>query len=89
MAPDTGSIAIALGLMRKALTLLEARGVADGAAHLRRAIEATRTGQPLSSEDEISPDLACLVAAIPLNDPLPSAPQPMSWSLRLDYHRSR
>ena len=65
---QANSVAIAVGLMEKALALLVARGALEGAASLRTAIEQTRTGWLLVAEEELGPDLACLVAAIPLDE---------------------
>lgn len=60
------TVAIAIGLMRKAHSLLPGDEVGAAARALAAAIELTVEEHQMCPSDEIEPDTACLVAGIPL-----------------------
>lgn len=60
--------ALAIGLMRKAIQLLEQAGDDAGAAMVRATIADMLNVQPLGESGEMDPDAATLIAAIPLSD---------------------
>ena len=57
---------IALGLMRKALELLDQAGEKDASCRLQHAIDTLLRNRPLQEGEEIDDELAALIAAIPL-----------------------
>lgn len=59
--------AVALGLMRKALELLDRMGETGAACRLQSAIDTLLQNRPMQPGDEIDNELAALIAAIPLD----------------------
>lgn len=59
--------AIAIGLMEQALVYLDHANETHAAAHLSQALDATLTVRPLKPGERLAPELAALIAGIPLN----------------------
>lgn len=68
MDDDHDAIRVAIGLMRAARTYLERAGDHPAIAQLETAIALARDGQAEPLPDELAPEAACLIAAIPLGD---------------------
>lgn len=58
---------LAIGLMRKAAQILDAANACHAASLARSATIAILTDLGLEPEEELDPDLATLVVAVPLN----------------------
>ncbi|WP_198355333.1 hypothetical protein [Sphingomonas sp. MA1305] len=66
MEQSNREIAVAVGLMRMARSLLDREGQTHGAARLQQAIDTTLEERPLAPGEEVEPGQACLIAGIPL-----------------------
>lgn len=67
MEQSNREIAVAVGLMRMAWSLLDREGQKHGAARLQQAIDTTLEERPLAPGEEMKPEQACLIAGIPLD----------------------
>lgn len=61
--------ALAIGLMRKALAIIDEHKGSAAGAQLQHAIDCALVEDPLGPEEHISPDEAVLMVAIPLEEP--------------------
>jgi len=66
MEKSNREIAVAVGLMRMARSLLDREGEKNGAAQLQEAINTIVQERPLAPGEEVEPQQACLLVGIPL-----------------------
>ena len=68
MNDEDRSVRVAVGLMRMALALLDKADQITAAAQLQHAIDSVFGNRPLRPGEELSPEMACLIAGTPLTE---------------------